>query len=186
VFGDKINTKNSRSLQETSMKKTIYFLFALTIFLIVNNTSKAQEYKPNYQLALGLKFGGYENGIAGKYFLDNTTSLEGILGFRSHGLVVTGLYELNVNAFNTEGLRFYYGFGAHIGAVGAGIYRRFGGNNEYYDSGQVLLGADGVVGLEYVIPNSPIAISLDLDPRVEFTGGPFVDLAPGLGIKYTF
>lgn len=186
VFTQKINTKNSRSLQETSMKKTIYFLFALTLFLFVSVQSKAQQYKPNYEFALGLKFGGYENGISGKYFLDNTTSLEGILGFRSHGVVVTGLYELNVNAFNTPGLQFYYGAGAHVGVVGAGVYKRFGGTNEYYNSGQVLLGIDGVVGLEYVIPNSPIAISLDLDPRIELTGGPFVDLAPGLGIKYTF
>lgn len=181
-----INTKNSRSLQETTMKKAIYFLFALTVFAFIGNTSKAQQYKPNYQFALGLKFGGYENGISGKYFLDNTTSLEGILGFRSHGLVVTGLYELNVNAFSVPGLQFYYGLGAHIGAIGSGVYKRFGGDNEYYNNSQVLLGADGVVGLEYVIPNSPIAVSLDLNPRIEFTGGPFVDLAPGLGIKYTF
>ena len=118
--------------------------------------------------------------------MDKTTSLEGLVGFRSHGLVFTGLYELNVPVFNTEGLRFYYGFGAHVGAVGAGVYKRFGGNNEYYNSSQVLLGADGVVGLEYVIPNSPIAVSLDLNPRLELSGGPFVDLAPGLGIKYTF
>ncbi|HTD40006.1 MAG TPA: hypothetical protein VK671_05260 [Mucilaginibacter sp.] len=168
------------------MKKAIYFLLALGAFLFIGNSSKAQDYKPNYQFALGLKFGGYENGISGKYFLDNTTSLEGLIGFRSHGLVFTGLYELNVQAFNTEGLRFYYGFGAHVGAVGAGVYKRFGGNNEYFNSSQVLLGADGVVGLEYVIPNSPIAISLDLNPRLELAGGPFVDLAPGLGIKYTF
>jgi hypothetical protein len=168
------------------MKKAIYFLIALGAFLLIGNGAKAQNYKPNYQFALGLKFGGYENGISGKYFLDNSTSLEGLVGFRSHGLVFTGLYELNVQAFNTEGLKFYYGFGAHIGAVGAGVYKRFGGNNELYNSSQVLLGADGVVGLEYVIPNSPIAISLDLNPRLELIGGPFVDLAPGLGIKYTF
>jgi hypothetical protein len=186
VLRQKINSKNSRSLEEKSMKKTIYFLFALTALVFISLESKAQQYKPNYEFALGLKFGGYENGIAGKYFLDNTTSVEGILGFRSHGAVVTGLYELNINAFNTPGLQFYYGAGAHLGAVGAGVYRRFGGTDEYYNRGQLLFGIDGVVGLEYVIPNSPIAISVDLDPRIELTGGPFVDLAPGLGIKYTF
>jgi len=168
------------------MKKAIYFLFIFGALLFISNSSKAQDYKPNYQFALGLKFGGYENGISGKYFLDNTTSLEGLIGFRSHGLVFTGLYELNVPVFKTEGFRFYYGFGAHIGAVGSGVYKSFGGGNEYYNDSQVLLGADGVVGLEYVIPNSPIAVSLDLNPRLELAGGPFVDLAPGLGIKYTF
>jgi hypothetical protein len=37
-----------------------------------------------------------------------------------------------------------------------------------------------------VIPNSPIAVSLDLNPRLEIATGPFFDIAPGLGIKYTF
>ncbi len=168
------------------MKKATYFLLILGASLLIGNSSKAQEYKPNYQFALGLKFGGYENGISGKYFMTDNTALEGLLGFRSHGLVFTGLYEINQQAFSTEGLRFYYGFGAHVGGVGAGVYKRFGGDNEYYNNSQVLLGADGVIGLEYVIPQSPIAVSLDLNPRLEIATGPFFDIAPGLGIKYTF
>jgi len=168
------------------MKKAIYVLSILGIFLLTGTRAKAQEYNPNYQFAAGLKFGGYENGISGKYFINTTTSLEGLLGFRSHGLVFTGLYELNQQVFNTEGFRFYYGFGGHVGAVGAGVYKRFNGDNEFYNSSQVLLGADGVVGLEYVIPGSPIAVSIDLNPRLELASGPFFDLAPGLGVKYTF
>jgi hypothetical protein len=168
------------------MKKAIYSLLIVSTLLLIGKTSNAQDYKPNYQFALGLKFGGYENGISGKYFMNNTTSLEGLVGFRSHGLVFTGLYEINQQAFSVEGFRFYYGFGAHIGAVGAGVYKRFNGDNELYNSSQILLGADGVIGLEYVIPKSPIAVSLDLNPRIELATGPFFDIAPGLGIKYTF
>ncbi|MEO6849736.1 MAG: hypothetical protein ABI203_01265 [Mucilaginibacter sp.] len=171
------------------MKKAIYSVLIIVSFLFVTQTSKAQDvtgYKPNYQFAVGLKFGGYENGISGKYFMNSATSLEGILGFRAHGLVVTGLYELNLKAFNVDGFRFYYGFGAHIGAVGAGEYRRFNGDDQLYTRSQILLGADGVLGLEYVIPESPIALSLDLNPRIELATGPFFDIAPGLGIKYTF
>jgi hypothetical protein len=168
------------------MKKTTLFLFILGAFLLIGKSSNAQNYNPNYQFALGLKFGGYENGISGKYFMDKATSLEGILGFRSNGLVVTGLYEINQKAFDVEGFKFYYGFGAHIGAVGAGYYRRFNGDDERYINNQILLGADGVIGLEYVIPKSPIAVSLDLNPRLELASGPFFDIAPGLGIKYCF
>ena len=73
-----------------------------------------------------------------------------------------------------------------LGAVGAGYYQRFDGSNELYSKSQILLGADGVVGLEYVIPQSPIAISLDLNPRIELATGPFFDIAPGLGVKYCF
>jgi hypothetical protein len=168
------------------MKTATYFLLIIGSLLFFGNSAKAQDYKPNYQFALGLKFGGYENGISGKYFMTDNTAIEGILGFRSHGLVVTGLYEINQKAFSTEGFRFYYGFGAHVGGVGAGVYKRFGGDNEFYGSNQILLGADGIIGLEYVIPKSPIAVSLDLNPRIELATGPFFDIAPGLGIKYTF
>ena len=119
--------------------------------------------------------------------MDEKTSLEAIAGLRSpHGLVITGLYELNVKAFNVEGFRFYYGFGAHLGAVGAGYYKRFNGDDQLYTGNKILLGADGVIGLEYVIPNSPIAVSLDLNPRLELATGPFFDIAPGLGVKYCF
>jgi hypothetical protein len=116
-----------------------------------------------------------------------TTAIEGVIGLRSpHGLVVTGLYELNVPIAKIEGFRFYYGFGAHLGAVGAGYYKRFNGDNELYTSNQILIGADGVAGVEYVIPQSPIVVSLDLNPRLELATGPFFDIAPGLGVKYCF
>ncbi len=169
------------------MKNYTYILLLLAAFAFTGNHAKAQDYNPNYQIAAGLKFGGYENGVSGKFFLDKTTSIEAIAGLRSpHGLVITGLYEINHTAFNVEGFRFYYGFGAHLGAVGAGYYQRFNGDKQLYTSSQILLGADGVIGLEYVIPQSPIAISLDLNPRIELATGPFFDIAPGLGVKYCF
>jgi hypothetical protein len=164
------------------MKKTLYSLFILFSFLLISKQSNAQDYKT----AVGLKFGGYENGISLKYFTLSNVALEGIVGFRDHGLVITGLYEMNQVAFGVPALKFYYGAGAHIGAVGSGVYQRFEGTNETYNKSQILLGVDGAIGLEYVIPQSPIAISLDLNPRIELASGPFFDLAPGLGLKYTF
>jgi len=171
---------------KTTMKKATSYLIILSALLLIGTTSKAQEYKPNYQIAAGLKFGGYENGFSGKYFMNEKTSLEAIIGIRSHGLVFTGLYELNQQIFNVQGLRLYYGFGAHIGAIGSGVYKRFNGDNERYNNNTILLGADGVIGVEYVIPNTPIAVSVDLNPRIELATGPFFDIAPGLGVKYTF
>lgn len=163
------------------MKKFTYLFTLLIAALCISTTVKAQ-----YQAAAGLKFGGYENGIAGKYFLNEGTAIEGVLGFRSHGVVVTGLYEIHQTAFNVKDLKFYYGGGAHVGGVGSGTYKRYNGDDYNYHNSTVLLGADGVIGLEYVIPDSPIGISLDLNPRVELATGPFFDIAPGLGLKYTF
>ena len=73
------------------MKKISFIAFILCSFLLIANRSQAQDYKT----AVGLKFGGYENGFSVKHFLDQGTALEGILGIRSHGAVLTGLYELH-------------------------------------------------------------------------------------------
>ena len=164
------------------MKKAFYILLTSVFLLFITTKLKAQDYK----WAAGLKFGGYENGISGKYFMQSNVALEGILGFRNHGVVITGLYEIHQPAFSVDKLKFYYGFGAHLGSVGSGPYRRFNGDDRIYTDARLLLGADGVLGLEFVIPQSPIAVSLDLNPRVELASGPFFDIAPGLGLKYTF
>lgn len=163
------------------MKKAALLLVFTAFLMLCQQKAKAQL----YQSAVGLKFGGYENGISGKYFLNETNAIEGILGIRKNGLVITGLYQFHQQAFDVAQLRWYYGAGAHIGGMGDGKYKRFGGDDEYYNGG-ILLGADAVLGLEYLIPQSPIALSLDLNPRLELGRGPFFDLAPGLGIKYTF
>ena len=170
------------------MKKVLLTLFISALLLVATNRSQAQNSQTggqDYKTAVGLKFGAYEDGISIKYFATSDVSYEGVIGFRSHGVVFTGLYELNQEAFDVSQLKFYYGFGAHIGAVGKGDYERFG-NDEYYNSSHILLGADGVIGLEYTVPQSPIAFSLDLNPRIELASGPYFDLAPGLGLKYTF
>ena len=169
------------------MKKVILSLITISSFVLISNTSKAQQSNdlPDYKMAVGLKFGPYESGFSGKYFFAPNTALEGILGFNNHGVVVTGLYEMDIIAFNVPALKFYYGAGAHIGAEGAGNYSVLG-NNRSYDNTHLLLGIDGVLGLEYKIPQAPIAISVDLDPRVELATGPFFDVGPALGLKYTF
>jgi hypothetical protein len=170
------------------MKKLLLSLFVLISFLLISTHSKAQSSQSTgdtYTTAVGFKFGGYEDGISVKYFTNPDVALEGELGFRQHGVVITGLYEFHQEAFNVPELRFYYGAGFHIGAIGSGVYQRFGGSNEVYNTGHLLLGVDGVLGLEYILPQTPIAISLDLNPRLELATGPFGDIAPAIGIKYT-
>ncbi|UEG54332.1 hypothetical protein LLH06_05045 [Mucilaginibacter daejeonensis] len=163
------------------MKKLTLLLLTSAFVIVIQQKASAQLYKA----AAGLKFTGYENGVSGKYFLNENNAVEGILGIRSHGVVLTGLYQIHQTVFDVPELKFYYGFGAHLGAIGDGHYRRFVKDDDYGDAG-ILIGADGVVGMEYLIPETPIAISFDLNPRLELGRGPFFDLSPGLGLKYTF
>jgi hypothetical protein len=176
------NKIRALSLRFIMMKKTTFYAFILVGFLSICQRSAAQDYKT----AIGAKFGGYENGLSVKYFTTTDVAIEGILGFRQHGVVVTGFIEGNVQAFKVSGLKFFYGGGGHVGGTGTGVYENFDGHKESYNTGHVLLGIDAAVGFEYIIPKTPIAISIDLDPRVELTASPFFDVAPALGLKYTF
>lgn len=155
------------------MKKSTILLFFITAFILFTKNTKAQDYR----VAAGLKF-SYEFGPSGKYFYDKDTAIEAILGLRSHGAVFTALWEKHVPILEVDKLKLYYGFGAHLGGTG-------NNTNPKFDK-TILTGADGIVGVEYTIPDAPIAISLDLNPRLELGHGPYFDLAPGLGLKYTF
>ena len=153
------------------MKKSTILLFIITSILFFGKRSQAQD----YTIAAGLKF-SYEYGPSGKYFINKTDAIEAQFGLRSHGAVLTGLWERHVAL--VDQLKLYYGFGGHIGGVGDN-------ENPRYNK-TILVGADGVVGLDYVIPNSPIAISVDLNPRFELSHGPYFDLSPGVGLKYVW
>lgn len=155
------------------MKKGTILIVLLASILFFSRSAKAQS----YQVAAGLKF-SYEFGPTGKYFINETDALEAQLGLRSHGAVFTGLWERHIAFAEVPELKIYFGFGAHIGGVGDNSNPKF--NNT------ILLGADGIVGAEYLIPQSPIAISVDLNPRLELGHGPYFDLSPGIGLKYFF
>ena len=163
------------------MKKNCVNLFILFAIICFGKAVKAQS----YQTAAGLRF-SYEGGASIKYFSSPNIALEGVLGFREKGVVFTGLFEIHQSAFNVAELKFYYGVGGHVGGVGKGGYRIYRGDYRVYSNSSILLGADAVIGLEYLIPGSPIAVSVDLDPRIELIRGPLFNLAPGLGIKYAF
>lgn len=157
------------------------FLAVLFSVLFLSNV-KAQD----YTAGIGLRFGGYENGITGKYFVDESTAYEGILAFRSGGVVLTGFYEKHAPLLEVEDLKWYFGLGAHIGGINGERYRRYTGNDDkVYNSG-LLIGADAVIGLEWLIPNAPLSLGADLHPRLELAKGPFLDLEPAITIRYIF
>lgn len=166
------------------MKKILTLLSAICIILLISSKTFAQA---NYKTGIGIRGGGYENGLTVKHFTNSNTAIEGILGFRPGVFVVTGLYEKHATAFAEPSLNWYYGAGAHIGGINAGTYyRRYAGDRYYYVDNGLLLGADGIVGLEWKIPEIPFALSFDLHPRLELIHGPFLDLEPAASLRFTF
>lgn len=180
--------------QKTTIMKRTYLILILLLSIGFGNqqifasndpTSPYLKASSSYNLALGLRF-GETSGLTLKYIHENGTGIEGILDVWQDAFRITGLFEIT-KSLDPRELRFYYGGGGHIGAGPRSSY--FIRDNRFiyrYYSGYSAVGIDGIVGIEYKIPQIPLAISFDLKPMVEMNTGGFsyFSLDPGLGIKF--
>ena len=164
------------------MKKNI-LIVALVLFM--SGSAMAQ-----YDFAVGVRSGGTSGLTLKKNY--GPSAIEGIVGFWNDGFSLTALWEKNRMAFDEPGLFWYYGVGGHVSIYGDD-FDGHGGPAWYKhphgdDDGDLGLGVDGIVGLEYKIPQAPIAFSLDFKPYLEVVtdGGAFFAIDPGLGIKVAF
>ena len=150
--------------------------------------SCVSDVRAQYNTAVGIRIGG-TSGVTAKYFYKPTMAAEGIIGTFGDGFSITGLMEKYSPVYNATGLYVYYGGGAHIAFYndGSNYARPFGREIDYHKNNDVAFGIDGIVGLEYRLPeNIPIAFSLDLKPLVEVGSGGHVGFAPdpSIGIKF--
>ncbi len=151
------------------MKKYLTVGLLLMIFKI----------QAQYVDAVGIRAGLY-NGITYKHFFMNETAVEGILHTRWSGLEVVGLLE-NHQDLSPDGLSWYWGYGAHLGFYDSQY-------TNWYESGSTtVVGIDGIIGLEFIIPNSPIAVGFDWKPYFNIIGhsGLYAD-GGALSLRYTF
>lgn len=138
--------------------KTI-FATLITLILLTLGSLQAQDFSQ----AVGLR-GGLDNGITYKASLDGTNAFDLILSSRWSGFSFTALYERHFYPFDVDGLYAYYGAGAHIGF--------YDNRSPWFDgnSSGMVLGADGVVGIEYVFADFPINLSFDWKPVINLIG----------------
>jgi hypothetical protein len=150
----------------------------ISVFVLVASTTVfAQDYKK----AIGFR-GGFPTAITGKYFVNKTDAIEGLLSGYRGGFEVTGLYEKHANAFDIPYLNWYYGGGAHIGFFDNIISRPY-----YYNDNRAsgfLVGIDGIFGIEYTLTEIPFVIGIDVKPTFDFAPEP--RLWPGGGISFRF
>lgn len=138
--------------------------FVMAALLVSTLAVSAQE----YNWAVGVRAGGFSGLTAKKN--NGNNALEFGASFSTVGLNVDGVY-LWQQPVITDGFNLYYGAGAYVGL--------------YNDA--FALGAEGVVGLEYQIPNVPLAFSLDYRPAINVIPGVGFNFYNfGLGIKYCF
>ncbi len=141
------------------MKKIgLTILLALCCFFFSN----AQD----YNTGIGLR-GGFANGITVKHFVSSNTAFEGIISSRWRGIGLTGLYEIHGRAFNTERLKWYVGFGAHVGFWDGDNTSKYWGEP---GTSYTVIGVDGILGLEYSFVDVPINLGIDWKPAYNFFG----------------
>jgi hypothetical protein len=165
------------------MKRKTIIICLFAVF-ILSTTVNSQSLSNNYHFALGLR-AGETSGLTFKFKTNTTSGVELIAGFWTDWFNFTALFEKNVQAFNVEGMNWYYGGGGHISILTNHIRN----DGRYYNRGEdYALGVDGIIGLEYKIPPIPFAVSFDLKPLIEVyrNGDVYVGLDPGIGIKFTF
>ena len=153
-------------------------VIVLFVFCLIS-ISNAQDYKTG----IGLR-GGFDYGLTIKHFTAEKSAFEFLLASRWRGFEITGLYEIHNQAFNAERLKWYFGFGGHIGFWNGNYTHDYWGNP---GTNYTVVGIDGILGLEYSFKEVPINIGLDWKPAFNFVGysGFWADEG-AISIRYIF
>ncbi len=169
---------------KTLRKLVIVFIAAIAISISL----KAQDYKTEF----GFRAGGLTSGLTVKHFINSDGALEGIMSFGYRSTVITGLYEKHENIPSAQGLKWFYGGGAHIGffSYGGYYYTVHGHGNIYYveregESASVG-GLDFIIGLDYKFNKAPVNVSLDIKPFVDFFNGTSGYFDGALSFRFVF
>jgi hypothetical protein len=135
----------------------------LIVTLVVSLLSLWKAGAQPYHTGIGLRF-GYTPGLTIKHFVSSTSAIEGIIGSRYRGMVLTGLYE--VNFLQQHGLAAFAGVGGHVGFYRGYYVRVHHGHWDYvyYDGPNASVGIDGILGLEYTFHEVPLNFGFDVKP----------------------
>ncbi len=151
-------------------------IFAIVLLVALSSGAGAQSYKS----AIGLR-GGDPSGLTFKTFVNRVNALELIAGtgYWGHNFTITGLYLWQRPTDWTPNLDWYIGPGAHIGFW-----------NDYYrnryETG-ILIGIDGIIGLEYTLDDIPLNFGLGVGPSFQITSGPgWYGWNGGFSVRYVF
>lgn len=169
------------------MKRRLFFI---AVGLLVTLGSHAQYMKS----ALGLR-GGLGGGFSYQHFYQEDRDVKCLLTFRDNGIQLAVLMEHYKPAPVRFGdnIFFYYGMGVHIGITRDRAYRSKNNYDENFNFvapiSRAVIGADGIIGIEYRIYSIPVTFGMDYKPFFDLFGHRVFRL--GLGdigftVKYVF
>ncbi len=148
--------------------------FILSSTLIILSSS---AFSQDFRYAAGIR-AGYTGGIEFRIYTDELNSYKFLLGSRQNGAVIHALKEFHKpGLFSfTDHLNFVYGGGLHVG------YERWNQrfsryNSVYYVTNtDFIAGIDGLAGLEYMFPEVPISLGIEVKPYFDLFGREIFDL----------
>lgn len=171
--------------EKLNMKHILRNITLLAIGLFIGHSSFAQLSSKN---AIGARFGS-ATGVTYRFTLAEDRAVEGIMSVQSNSVSsrfrVVGLYEYFKPLVSN--FSWYYGFG---GSIGSYTYKAFTDPSGFHhdSKGEVALSIDGIIGVEYAIPNAPLSLSLDIKPYFDFIQESTIRLIDpvGFSIRYKF
>jgi hypothetical protein len=159
----------------------IVVLAGIAALCAITLDTSAQDLGSDYKTSVGVKFGWWEGGsLSVKHFVKENVAVEALLSFWQYGGEACGLYEFHGKIPNVDGLKWYVGGGGHVG-----VYNTDWAKNYPDRPGQVYLGPDGVLGIDYKFTGAPIDLSFAVHPRFDIPGGYF-NVWGGLGVRFAF
>ncbi|WP_044511265.1 hypothetical protein [Hymenobacter sp. DG25B] len=138
----------------------------LVLLLVVLSFSGAQAQK--YRTAAGFRYSPNGYGLTVQQKVWEKSTLEGLALADTREVSATVLLERHFPILGPS-LNYYFGAGGHVG------------NNK--DNGS-FGGFDGIVGLEYKIAFTPLVISTDFKPSIEFNSADWARFPTGLSLRY--
>jgi len=158
-------------------------IFLVSLLLIIASLSLSAQ---SYRWAIGLKGGVCASGITFKYNFNQKNALDAAINYGywkgENSVSLSANYEWVLPVI-TKGFTFFYGAGAFLGSSSTTKAT----DTETVKTTTFGIGVQGVAGLEYKIPNFPMAIDLNYQPALCILAKPAFYWANfALGVKFAF
>jgi hypothetical protein len=148
------------------MKKLRLFFFAFLCMISLEKVN-GQEYSNALGIRLSTAQATINQSVSYRRYLNENTAIEGLLSFDP---IAIGLLYEKIYPLGAPGLQWFFGGGAYVA---------FKGNN--------VIGAMGIIGLDYTLPSVPINLSLDWKPELNLVNNVnFQASAVALSVRFVF
>ena len=150
--------------------------FAFIVLLSAPGAEAMEEGKGEKRLGVGVAFGA-PTGLSMKYWLGGELAVQAYIGSGFEGGLAVGAdYLVHSNETGYSRLPFYFGPGVFLGDA---IY-----SGPTYSAGNLYLGIRGVFGVDYLLPNRPFDLAIELGPSLLLA--PTIGLGIELGLAFRF